>query len=392
MSIPSRYVNLEAARARFGERAVRLAPFLLRGDPLADAVVADALTMPRGAGFSLFTRAARDGIARVPEAPASFHAFFGEAERVPAWVDPVRLERGRRLFLRYGPLAGAVLGGRSLVLGYMSPAGNKPLVLSGRLEAQAPRRLAETGRFVQAISEPRGLDVGADGYQITLKVRYMHAQVRAMIERSGTWNEPAWGRPINQHDMAGTTLLFSIAVLDGLRTLGATIPRAEADDYLHLWRVIGRLMGVDEEILPTCEADAFALAELIAETQEPPDDDARALTRALLRVPLEVAASPSERRLAPLRVAFGTALTRLLLGDALADDLGLERRAVRHVFPVLRGLTRVRDAVLSRVPEARARAESAGARYWDKVVERSLEGKPAKFEPPGALGRVAAHA
>jgi hypothetical protein len=52
----------------------------------------------------------------------------------------------------------------------------------------------------------------------------------------------------------------------------------------------------------------------------------------------------------------------------------------------------VRDTVLAHLPEARAHAESAGARYWDKVVERSLEGRPAKFEPPSGLGRVAVHA
>jgi hypothetical protein len=342
--------------------------------------------------FSLFTRAARDGITRVPEAPASFRAFFGETERIPAWVDPVRLERGRRLFLRYGPLAGAVLGGRSLVLGYMSPAGNKPLVLSGRLEAQAPRRLAETGRFVQAISEPRGLDVGADGYQITLKVRYMHAQVRAMIERSGTWDEASWGRPINQHDMAGTTLLFSIAVLDGLRTLGATIPRAEADDYLHLWRVIG---GSWASTRRSCRRASPTRSRSPSSSPRPksPPTTTRARSRGPCSAcpsrsphpPRSAASPPSASRSAP-RSRGSSSET------PLADDLGLERRAVRHVFPILRGLTRVRDTVLAHLPEARAHAESAGARYWDKVVERSLEGKPAKFEPPGSLGRVAVHA
>ncbi len=254
--IPTRFIGLEAARAKFGARADRIAGFLLDADPLADAVVAAASELPPGEGFRLFAEAAAHGIRTLPHAPEAFHAFFTETETVPAWADPARMEAGRRLFLRYGALAGMVLGGRSLVLGYISPAGNKPLVLSGRLEAQAPRRLAETGRFVQAITEPGGLAVLGDGYQITLKVRYMHAQVRRMIERSGRWQREAWGRPINQHDMAGTTLLFSLVVVDGLRKLGAHIPRAAADDYLHLWRVIGRLMGVDAELLPTCEADA----------------------------------------------------------------------------------------------------------------------------------------
>ena len=51
-----------------------------------------------------------------------------------------------------------------------------------------------------------------------------------MILRSGRWDAERWGAPINQHDMAGTQLLFSLAVLEGLRTLGfritTTSPRA----------------------------------------------------------------------------------------------------------------------------------------------------------------------
>lgn len=387
MSFPSRFIGVDAARARFGPRVDRVGAFLSQGDPLADQVVETSAEMPPGEGFRLFSRAAAQGIASVPEAPESFRAFFTETERVPVWVDPDRMERGRRLFLRYGMLAGIVLGGRSLVLGYISPAGNKPLVFSGRLEQQAPRRLAETGRFVQAISEYRGVDVLGDGYQIALKVRLMHAQVRAMLARSNRWNTEAWGVPINQHDMAGTTLLFSIAVLDGLRTLGARFSASEADDYMHLWRVIGRLMGVHDEILPASEADAFALAEIIAATQEPPDDDARSLTRALLRTPLEAARTDLEKLVAPERVKFGAAVTRMLLGDELADDLHLVKSNYHRLLPVLRGITRTRDLVLRVSPSRRAAAEREGERYWQDVVQRSLEGKPAEFRPPEKLER-----
>ena len=385
MEIPERFVHLEAARARFGARADRLAPFLLRGDPLADAVAAACAELPRGEGFRLFTRAAREGIGALPEAPAAFQAFFAEAERAPAWADPVRAERGRRLFLRYGALAGMVLGGRSLVLGYVSPAGNKPLVFSGRLQQQAPRRLAETCRFVLAVSAPRALEPGADGYQTTLRVRLMHAEVRRMIERSGRWNARAWGRPINQHDMAGTTLLFSLAVVDGLRSLGARIPREESDDFIHLWRIIGRLMGVDPELLPTCEADAVALAELIAATQAPPDDDARALTRALLRVPYEEASTEFERLLARPRAALGAAITRHFLGDELACQLGIDDGGLRRLLPLMRGLTRLRELTHSLSPSRRERAAEDGLRYWQRVTRRALRGRPTEFAPPEAL-------
>jgi hypothetical protein len=46
------------------------------------------------------------------------------------------------VLLRTGFLGGIVLGFRSLVAGYCSPAGNKPLAFSGRLREAAPRRLS----------------------------------------------------------------------------------------------------------------------------------------------------------------------------------------------------------------------------------------------------------
>ena len=47
----------------------------------------------------------------------------------------------------------------------------------------------------------------------------MHAAVRYQIATHGRWN-PAWDRPINQEDLAGTLLAFSWVCLDGLRQMG----------------------------------------------------------------------------------------------------------------------------------------------------------------------------
>ena len=151
--------------------------------------------LPPGEGFRLLDRALRTDIRAVPEAPRALHALFAELERVPSWVDWPRLDRGGAVVLRAGAAAGIVLGMKSLILGYASPGGNKPLVFSGRLQEQASRRLAETCRFVQAVSRPRGMYRHGDGFAITLKVRLMHAQVRRLIHRSGRWQPERLGPP-----------------------------------------------------------------------------------------------------------------------------------------------------------------------------------------------------
>ena len=61
-------------------------------------------------------------------------------------------------------LGGLVLSLRSLMGGYTAPVGNKPLAFSGRLRERAPRRVAETARFVTAVCAPAGMRRGAPGF------------------------------------------------------------------------------------------------------------------------------------------------------------------------------------------------------------------------------------
>jgi hypothetical protein len=385
-ALPERIHNVAEARARFGDRVDRLAAFLDRVDPLADAVVA---TVEQDASvWRAFDRAARHGIDAAPDAPRSLRALFESVERVPMWVDWSTIERGGEVLLRAGPLGGLVLGLKSLVLGYTSPAGNKPLVFSGRLEQQAARRLNETARFVQATISPGAMRPHGEGWQITLKVRLIHAHVRRMILRSGRWNE-AWGAPINQHDEVGTSLLFSIIVLQGLRQLGVRIAPVDAEAYMQLWRWSGWLMGIEPELLPATEAEGARLAELFTLTQGEPDDDSRRLTRALLHAPLLEAKTRRERANARRLVDFSAAMCRELLGDDLAGSLALPRTSWRYMVPFVRRLVSSVELVRESVPFGDVPAVWAGTRYWDRVVELGLAGAMADFALPQKLAHAA---
>ncbi len=385
--IPARYTNLEAARARFGDRVDRLAPFLLRTDPLADEAVSAMADLGPGAGFALMDQMLERGVDSAPSAPDPLRAFFAETARVPAWVDWPTIDRAGDVLLRAGILGGLVLGAMSLPLGYASPGGNKPLVFSGRLTEQAPRRLAETSRFVQAVCRPRGVRPGSDGFKITLKVRLMHAHVRRMLLRTGRWDEARWGAPINQHDMAATTLLFSLVLLEGLRRFGLVIEPDEAERYMALWRYVGHLSGVDAELLPSSQLEGFALADLIRATQGPADDDSRALVRALVDSPLAAARTDRERRAAKVRARFARGLVRSLVGDEMADQLGVEPTRWQNVIRVFRPLAAVGDRAAKLSPRARQKAVEAGEKYWDDVVKLGLTGGPYDFRPMERLAR-----
>jgi ER-bound oxygenase mpaB/B'/Rubber oxygenase, catalytic domain len=385
--VPTRYSNLTGARARFGHRADRLGQFFDRVDPLADEVVAAIEATP--GGWHLFDEASRIGIDRVPAAPAAFRAFFDHVERVPMWVDWETVDRGGETLLRAGPLGGIVLALKSLVLGYASPAGNKPLVFSGRLQEQAARRLNETSRFVQATISPGSMRPHAEGWRITLKVRLVHAHVRRMILKSGRWNAEAWGAPINQHDQAGTALLFSVIVLQGLRQLGMRIAWRDAEAYVHLWRWSGWLMGVDPELLPATEAEGVRLGEVIEATMGEPDEDSRRLTRALLESPLQTAKTRFEIANARRLMRFSAGMCRELLGGELADALAVPRTPWRFMVPFARRLVSSVELVRKTVPFGDVPAVWAGRRYWDRVVELGLAGAMADFALPQSLARAA---
>ena len=79
-----------------------------------------------------------------------------------------------------------------------------------------------------------------------LSVRFLHAKVRRRISQrtAEPWDAEVFGVPINQEDLAATLLAFSINVIHGIeKTLGRPLSDAEQEDYLHLWRLIGWLMG-----------------------------------------------------------------------------------------------------------------------------------------------------
>lgn len=361
----TRLASAKALR-RHGPQGERWASALDRSDPLADAVAeriaADPATMGALHRALAGTPAGRSGGSLPPE----LDALFASVAKLPKGVDLDAVARGGRLFFRTGAAGGLALGAGSLVGGYASPDGNKPLIRTRRLLDDVPRRLAETASFVFAVHSPGGILPGGEGWRLALHVRVMHAIVRRRLRLDPTW-DPSWGLPLNQHDLGGTLLLFSIVWVEAVRRLGWQVTGSEAEDHLALWRVAGRWMGVDEELLPMNEADALASTALIAATERTPDDDARRLVRALL-------ASGPPGRLRPARVAFAEAIVRHVQGPGQADPLGLRDGPAKHLIP----LVTLPNGPLSYLGRRSKRAEAllvnSGERYWRSTVGAGADG------------------
>jgi hypothetical protein len=395
MSFPARFKDVDAARARFGGAIDALGHRLSRGDVLADRAVEALARLERGSAHAIIDAAlaatpaelAR-GVAGGQTLPEPLVELVRTSRVAPPWLDRAAIDRGGELLFRTGFFGGVALGA-SLLYGYASPGGNKPLVFSGRLASQAQRRLNETSRFVQATCLPRGLHPGAPGFLITIKVRLMHAQVRRMILASGRWDQAAWGLPINQHDLAATSLLFSLVPVLSLRRVGFEFAPEEMHLFMQLWRYSSWLMGVEDDLLVGSEREAQHLADMIASTEGEPDADSRALARALLGTgPLAVARTPRERRRAQHLASFGHALVRKMMGDDLASALELPESRYRHFVRALGVLVSGMQRADFLKGQRRARAVEEGKRYWQIAA---TQGKAQHlFAMPESLLGVAA--
>jgi len=266
---PSRYRAAEKRGARLG-RPLRLAARIrevdeallerlgqgfMETDELGGRL-AKAMRLPASdpdrVTMADFRTALDAGIAAVPDAPPALQEFFDVVETVPDWVDWDLVEAGARVFRGLGQNSLDILLQLSLIGGYRFAGPTDLLVATGGLSSDyAMRRLGETQKWGVALSQPGGLRRGSEGYAVAVHVRLMHALVNESFMTK--WDVERWGMPINQSDQAATLGLFNGVPLIGCRALGARVTRADSRAYMHLWKYVGWLMGVDEQWL--CETE-----------------------------------------------------------------------------------------------------------------------------------------
>jgi hypothetical protein len=372
-------------RELYGDRADRFAEYLMIGDPLADDVVAELAALPPRQSKKMLDTALDEGIDAVISPPPALARFFEHVDRVPLWVDWDTLDRGGTTYLRCGGFTIFAMMCASLPVAYSSPAGNKPLIFSGRLVQMAPRRLFETSRWLIATCKPGGLKRFSDGFKFSVRVRLMHAQVRRLLMHSGRWNLGDWGIPLNQGDTAGTSLLFSAAPLIGLRSLGFHFTPEEIEGVMQLWRYSGWLMGVAPELLCATEQEAVRLGEMIFLTQAPPDEDSRALIRALMEeAPIFLLGANEHRDKVRWLVDVCYQFSRTIIGDELADALGYPRVRI-SALPMVRAVVAQIEALRRVAPRGHSAALEIGTSILHRIAELGLGSEDATFSLPQQL-------
>ena len=267
---------------------------------------------------------------RVP----AIDAFLREVYTPPAYVDAAELTEGQMVFLRNSSVAFMALLYYSLIGGFSAPDIVKVLDATAYMtkdEARTWRRLNETTEFVlDCVQAPGCLGVGGGGWRAALKVRFIHCRVRAMLlKRDPPWDTLRQGPPINQEHLMGTLLSFSVNIVEAVGRHGKPLTAREEVAYLHLWRYIGHLLGVQEDSNPLgSPAEARAAMDAVVLHLLKPDARSAALAAHVLR-------SVSDREPFWWSYRCHCECARRMLGDELADALRIERSSSCALYVAL---------------------------------------------------------
>ena len=105
-----------------------------------------------------FETALYKGLDQLPHEIPELKKFFDQVETPPAWVDQQKMQEAIQFTYRLGINSGFVLRDLSLMMGYLFPGFNQPLILTGALNKQANKRLAETTKWWIDITEPNAFE------------------------------------------------------------------------------------------------------------------------------------------------------------------------------------------------------------------------------------------
>jgi hypothetical protein len=354
----------------------------LIGDPPADDYAVLYATLGYEKARGMLDAALEHGIEHVADAPPALKALFAEVDRVPAWVDWDRVERGAAAMRRYAPLTW-MFARLAFAQTYVNANAGMPLYMSGSLgQETAAQRLKETERWRLGLQQAGALRRAGDAFKTVVRVRVLHGLIRHHILRSGKWDVERLGMPIPQLDMAGANLgMFTIHSYL-LRAVGALMTPRELGDVMHLWRYHGHLIGVVDDLNPTSEQDFERINTLLVVTTRLAfDERARALTRSTLNARLR----EGEGRLGELldyvdiRVSHG--LYQLLNGRKIYEAMQLDDASkwlwfMPAAFPAVFAV----DTLRRLVPGGSDLAERLGGRYIDRIMQID-EVKNAPFRP-----------
>ncbi|WP_067813304.1 oxygenase MpaB family protein [Nocardia inohanensis] len=311
------------------------------GDELADATVATLFERGEVGKFNTLMRYVATAGAPLPDGlPDVAREYLHVTAAPPDWVDWDEMEKARLFFIDNDVHISTALSFAAMPACYVVPHIAKLLSATHSLEYPS-RRMAETGQFTVYLMRPDAFESGSRFIPAVQKVRLLHASIRHHLARENRWDTEKLGTPICQEDMIGGQLLFSLLVLDSLHRLNIHMSVDGAESYFYAWRVVGAMLGVDQQHAPRDVESARRFLDLYLTRHMGPSPEGVHLTRQLIDLYEDVVPGT-------LLDPLVSALIRYLVGDTCADWLQVPRTAwdtaVKTVPAVLGILETIEDS------------------------------------------------
>ncbi|MEU9030990.1 oxygenase MpaB family protein [Streptomyces sp. NPDC048383] len=305
------------------------------GDELADATVATLFARGEVGKFNSLMRHVSTAGAPLPDGlPDVAREYLDVTSFPPAWVDWGEMEKARLFFIDNNVHISTALSFASMPACYLVPHVAKLLSATHGLKYPS-KRMAETGQFTVLLMQPDAFEAGSRFLPAVQKVRLLHAAIRHHLAREDKWDVAALGTPICQEDMIGGQMFFSLLVLDSLHRLNIHMSTEGAEAYFYAWRVVGAMLGVDQEAVPKSLDEARRFLDLYMIRHMGPSEEGARLTRQLIDLYEEIVPGTFFDPIV-------SALIRHLVGDTSADWLRVPRtpwdtvvKAAPHLLGIL---------------------------------------------------------
>ena len=322
MEIPSDYkAGYEKARLVDKEVADNYIAHTNIGDPVMDAVVEELASLPQEQVHRFIRAGMEEDRDRLRNAPQLLRDFFIDAPPPdPDWLDYHAFAPGIRSFQRNAVpvLAGFVTG---VLIDGFSTLISKSFVQTGRIFDNGVWRLKQNNRHQMEIFWPGGLERHGDGWKLSVRIRFVHAQVRRLLGQTEEWDHDAWGVPVSAAHLGYAVACFAARAVKHSESLGARYSREERASFHDVWRYAGYLMGIPETILFTDERHALHIYRIGSICEPPPTQEAILMTNALINSAPLVAGieDPEARRSLVEKVIYP--VSRGLIGSNRAAQL-----------------------------------------------------------------------
>ncbi|UFS98964.1 oxygenase MpaB family protein [Nocardia huaxiensis] len=352
-----------------------MADHLWQGDEPMDAVVESFQRIGVTKGRRQLNEALAHGIDSVTDPTPELVNLCTHLDNPPDWLDPDLWEYGRRRWINVSTAGKLAMGIQDFMGTFVGAEVASATGATGRFVDDPYRRNLETTAWFRNVTAPRALERRNPIFADTIRVRLMHAQVRAMLRRRwGAAHFAVHGNPISNATTMGAAVTFALNPICFDYVHGRRCGTADLDAVMHYWSGIAHYFGVAPELIPRSAREGMEMADyMVATAGVAPEWTATMATAATRRFTdrtalgrLQIAAT------APLFAAMAYYSSEPLVRSLLTDT-PLRAVPLRPLVPLvgIAATAGVRLRALDdRLPGA-ARRMNRRARHMDPFEQRA---------------------